>query len=380
LIDGDLARIAEKTVGRTPRFMFPIAGIVLLEYFVINCGGVQYLEYLPSVSWSVWPFTSSFISYGEYISELLQLMYLQPPGVPKITFSYCTGVLWTVAVQLQGSWLILTGVIVIRQIVNVKKRFLFYGITMVFHWYARSWGSYFWLGIILTDLDIRLKYKDWLYARPWTYRAVIVATLFAWAAGVAPDVIGYFSFDFPVVENNIHPDVISGKPIGQTAFAGPADYFVPRFSVLIAIGAVQLLVEINRSVQWFVGRPAFLLIFPHMFTIYLLHGLIFWSLGALVCVKMWELGLPYWAVVLITATCSYTTLFLSLPFLTPMFNKLGVDWTKLVWKDAHQTPIPHRKTTFPFRQDVFLQYHEGRVEEPVDNEEKAQETVDNEKK
>lgn len=53
-------------------------------------------------------------------------MYLIPNAAPQITFNYCTGVLWTIPVQLQGSWLVLLGVIVIREIKTPWKRFGYY--------------------------------------------------------------------------------------------------------------------------------------------------------------------------------------------------------------------------------------------------------------
>jgi len=53
-------------------------------------------------------------------------MYLIPNAAPQITFNYCTGVLWTIPGQLQGSWLVLLGVIVIREIKTPWKRFGYY--------------------------------------------------------------------------------------------------------------------------------------------------------------------------------------------------------------------------------------------------------------
>lgn len=67
---GELLPVAEKTVGRAPRLMIPVVAMVLLEYFLINAGATKWLEYLPSITWSTWPFTSGFTNFGNFISEV----------------------------------------------------------------------------------------------------------------------------------------------------------------------------------------------------------------------------------------------------------------------------------------------------------------------
>lgn len=73
LKNGDLKPIAEKTVGRTSRLLVPICVVVLLEYFLMDCGAVTWLIYLPSVTWSTWPFTTVFSSFANLISEIIEL-------------------------------------------------------------------------------------------------------------------------------------------------------------------------------------------------------------------------------------------------------------------------------------------------------------------
>ena len=53
---GDLLAITEKTVKRTFRFMLPATAMLMLEYFFIECAAIKWLEYLPSITWSTWPF------------------------------------------------------------------------------------------------------------------------------------------------------------------------------------------------------------------------------------------------------------------------------------------------------------------------------------
>ena len=123
---GDLVSIADKSVRRTFRLMIPITAIALLEYFLINTGSVKWLEYLPSITWPNWTFTSKFTDFEKYLTEILELAYLIPNAVPRITNNFCTGVLWKILVQLQGSWVALLAVVVNREIRTLWKRLGFY--------------------------------------------------------------------------------------------------------------------------------------------------------------------------------------------------------------------------------------------------------------
>lgn len=87
LKSGNLKGVAEKTVGRTPRLIIPCAAIAALEYFCMQVGAINWLEYLPSVTWSTWPYTAGYVTFGHFISEIIELMYIIPNAVPQITFN-----------------------------------------------------------------------------------------------------------------------------------------------------------------------------------------------------------------------------------------------------------------------------------------------------
>ena len=108
----------------------------------------------------------------------------------------------------------------------------------------------------------------------------------------------------------------------------------------------------------------FLVIFPHIFTIYLIHGMIFWSLGVVICVHLSAAGWPYWANILVVGVVCYTVLFLSLPLLTPVVETLGKNITANIWLFAHVAPVKKKATLFPFREDLF--FDEKRREDGVD--------------
>ncbi|KAF2624320.1 glycoside hydrolase family 16 protein [Macroventuria anomochaeta] len=351
---GKLEDVAKAAVRRTPRLMIPVATIALLEYFLIDVGATKFLRYIPSLTWSTWPYVTRYENFGQYISEILELIYLVPNAVPQITFNYCTGVLWTIAVQLQGSWLVLLGAIVVREMKTTWKRIAFYIFCMLNHWYARSWGTYLWLGLLLTDLDVTYKYKKWLYAHPGTYYPLLT---FAWlcvALGFAVNLLpNWMEFNFATAEHDIHPDEATGEALLYTDNAGYPAYYTPRLNGLLFAGGMQAIVELSTCVQWLLSTPPLLVLFPHIFTIYLLHGLVFWSWGSWLMVFLAERDFSYGINVAIVGVTSYAVLFFSLPIVTPVVEALGKDITALVWMTAQEKSPPRRRTLFPFPDDLF---------------------------
>ncbi|KAJ4987804.1 glycoside hydrolase family 16 protein [Stagonosporopsis vannaccii] len=351
---GSVEDIAKAAVRRTPRLMIPVATIALFEYFLIDVGATTYLRYIPSLTWSTWPYVTRYENFGQYISEILELIFLVPNAVPQITFNYCTGVLWTIAVQLQGSWLVLLGAIVVREIKTTWKRMAFYIFCMLNHWYARSWGTYLWLGLLLTDLDVTYKYKKFLYARPGSYYPLIT---FAWlcvAAGFAVNLLpNWMDFNFATAEHDIHPDEATGEALLHTENAGYPPYYTPRLNGLLFAGGMQAIVELSTAIQWLLSTPPLLILFPHIFTIYLLHGLVFWSWGSWLMVFLAERGFAYGINVAIVGVTSYAILFLICPIITPIIEALGKDITAIVWMTAQEKSPPRRRTLFPFPDNLF---------------------------
>lgn len=153
---GNLEDIAKKELRRAPRLFVPIIIVSLLQYFLISMGLTSSLQWLPSVTYSTWPFVqpqANFAVYGppynslrkavltrnstSYMNNIIQLAYQIPNSVPEISSHYCIGVLWTVPVQLQFTYVVLAATVVIRDIVNPWKRFGIYTAVILAGWYAR---------------------------------------------------------------------------------------------------------------------------------------------------------------------------------------------------------------------------------------------------
>ena len=361
---GDMAKIAEKAVGRPFRLIIPVSAIAMLEYFLMDSGATATLEYLPSVTWSSWPFTTVPQNFGNFISEILELAYLIPNAAPQITFNYCTGALFTIPIQLQGTWVALLAVIVVREIKTPWKRFGFYAFCIVNHWYALSWGSYFYIALMLTDLDLTYKYRKWLKTHPFIYYPILLlCALMAFGAMSLDMTTQWTGVNYVGNEYGLHPDIPTGKPIGVTGAAGYPQYYVPKAHGLIFASGIYALVELSALVQKIFSLRVLIWIFPHVFTIYLIHGFVFWSIGSAICVSLAGRGITYFGNLLIVAACCYASLFASLPFLTPIVEQLGKNVTAVVWQFANQTPAPRRPTLYPFPENFLFVRNETEAED-----------------
>ena len=351
---GRLDNMAMKIVVRPFRLLTPVASIAFLTYFLMECGAINWLEYLPSVTWSPWPYTVIVANPGIYISEIIQLAFLIPNAAPMITYNYCTGVLWTIPVQLQGAWQTLLALIMIKEVKTPWKRFLFYTFCIANHWYGLSWGSYYYAGVLLADLDLTFKYTKYLHARPLLYYPLLFFLTVCALGGFTIDLVTqHTGVNYATYEYGWHPDVATGLTISQSGNAVYPDYFIPRLNALITTVTMQAIVEISPGIQKILSAKFLQMIFPHIFTIYLIHGFIFWSIGSWAMVSFFSYGLPYWLCVLLTAIVSYAALFGCLPILTPPIEIVGKNFTQSLWEHASQEPVPRRPTTWPFDQDLL---------------------------
>ncbi|KAL5320384.1 hypothetical protein ACEPPN_011185 [Leptodophora sp. 'Broadleaf-Isolate-01'] len=352
---GKLENMAQKIVARPFRLLTPVASIATLTYFLSDAGALNWLEYLASVTWSPWPFTVIVKNPGVFISELIQLAYLIPNAAPMITYNYCTGVLWTIPVQLQGAWQTLLALIMIKECKTPWKRFSLYAFCIVNHWYALSWGSYYYAGVLLADLEITFKYKKWLHPRPWVYYPLLIVLILLAIGGFTYDsAVQYTGVQYAQVEYGIHPHPGSGLSIKESGNSVYPDYFIPRLNALVTTVAMQTIVEISPAVQKVLSFKFLQWLFPHVFTIYLIHGFIFWSVGSWAMVSIFSYGHPYWLCCLLVTIICYGVLLASLPILTPPIELLGKNFTLHLWEHASQEPVPRKPTTHPFGIEMLL--------------------------
>ena len=154
-------------------------------------------------------------------------------------------------------------------------------------------------------------------------------------------------YSFSTNERGLHPDPYTGLRILKTDSHGYPQYTEPKLNGLLGCVGAQFLVEISVWAQKFFSTKPFLLLFPHVFTIYLIHGLVWWSVGSLACVYFASIGLEYWVNILLVALISFSTLFAILPVITPVIDMLGKELTRNVWLSASEEPVAWKPTAWP---------------------------------
>ncbi|GAB7349937.1 hypothetical protein MBLNU459_g0634t1 [Dothideomycetes sp. NU459] len=355
LKSGNLLDIAEKTLLRAPRMLIPCVIIAMLQYFFIEEGATAKLEWLPSITWSAWPYVQDYPNFGWFLSEVLELAYLIPNKAPQIVSHYCVGVLWTVPVQLQFSYTTLLAIVMVKDIKNPWKRFVFYAFCIGNNWYALSWGACFWMGAMLADLHLTYNYTKWVQARPLVHWPLIFVL---WCLIISAPLFSLLEdrLSIPVMsrDRGLHPDPSTGLPTSQTIRAGYPAYYEPRSNTLIFAFSLQMLTELSTWTQAFLSFRLWVWIFPHTFTVYLVHGFIFWTLGAWLCVELAVAGLPYWANILLVWVCCYATIAVTVVLLTPLTEGTALAASRNIWRWATEEPVPKRPTLAPFRKDLFL--------------------------
>ncbi|KAG9671526.1 hypothetical protein KCU99_g4731, partial [Aureobasidium melanogenum] len=355
LRDGDLGNIAEKMLLRAPRLLLPPFIVAAMEYLFFELNFMQWLQWLPSISWSEWAFISDYDNFGHYLNAMLELAYLIPNAAPQVVSHYCVGVLWSIPVQLQFSFVTLLGVVMIRDIKTHWKRFAFYGWCIIANWYSLSWGSCFWAGLALADLQITYKFSARIQKRP----------LLCWVVCICCWIVAIFSaamtllqdrLDIPTMsgERNIHPDMYTGKKLGDTIRGGYPLYFEPRYNTLTFAVSMQLLVETSKWFQAFLSMRVWQPIFPHAFTIYLVHGFIWWTLGSYMVVQLGTDGWPYWSILLLTAIVCYFTLALTVIALSFLTETITAACCRNIARWAMEPSVPKQPTLEPFPRGLFL--------------------------
>ena len=354
LREGNLADVAKKMLLRGPRLLIPVAIVAMLEYFFISLGLVDTLVWLPSISWSTWPYVTPQANFGVFVNNIVQLAYFIPNGAPEITNYFCVGVLWTIPVQLQFSYVILLSAVMIRDMKNPWKRFAYYTCCTIFGWYARSWSACFWTGLLLTDVDVTYGWIKWTQSRPRVLYTVLVASTMV-ILGTPLFLVFNIRYSFMINEADIHPDVQTGLSLGDTPRGGYPNYFEPYLAILLFSTFIQIIADLSIWIQKFLSIRPLLLMRRHVMTLYLVHGFIFWSLGAWLCVTLSVAGIvPYWANLLITLLICYVVIAVVTTILTPLLDFTTMSTIKNVWRWASEEPVPKRPTTGKFSKALVL--------------------------
>ncbi len=290
--------------------MIPITAIALLEYFLINTGSVEWLEYLPSITWPNWTFTLKFTDFEKYLTESVSDPKCSPPHHQQLLYQ---GIVENPrsAPRFLGS-----SPRRCRQPRDSNTLEETWILHLLYYqsWYALSWGSCIYIAVMLVDLDVTYKRRIYLYARPFKYYPLLISCIVLSLVGLSTDLLTQLTgINYPTFEYGIHPS------ISQADLPQYPPYYNPRLNGL----AFATALELSPALQEHFSLRPFNLLFSHTFTIYLIHGFVVWSLGSWLCVTLSVHGLSFWANILVVAVCCYAAIALWLPLLTPLVETLG---------------------------------------------------------
>lgn len=353
LLKGGLQSMADATVRRVPRLALPVTGAVIINYFLMDVGAFKWVPRLASRTWSTWSYWQNFDNVMVFTDAYISLWWSAPPVQPALVTGYATGVLWTIPVIVQGTWTCIICALVAHEIKNAYKRFTFYGLCIALSWYANTWDLFFMAGLVVADLDSKLNYqakaaKGVPLVPGFVRRALhlpeklsklrVHGQVFAWALFLAAWAQQYLSQiptspgqGFDNWDHKLHPDWSTEEPHAWTDDPG-ISYTDPRVAAWVLSFSFFLITDLSDLLRAFFRLRLWSYIGRHAFAVFLMHGVVWWTWAAWLCVTMLAAGAPYWATILVVFFTSYGLLFLVAECFTATFDAWGGLFSKAVWR------------------------------------------------
>jgi peptidoglycan/LPS O-acetylase OafA/YrhL len=191
---------------------------------------------------------------------------------------YPCGVIWTIPVEYLGSLFIyLTSYMFVH--IPIHRYYVFF-VLWFFCWWTMQWNGVFLLGLLIADLaqagHIK-RWKEWKYI--WTVQLALVAIFFM-----------MLCVDY--VNRPIDTWTLSWQ-VQYGQLGGTAPWDQPKTTLIVAAFVEILLVEISGSLQWFFSTWPFVMLGKYSFGVYLVHGLVLYSVSTRVWVSLFNAGYDY---------------------------------------------------------------------------------------
>ena len=353
LLKGGLQSMADATVRRIPRLALPVLGAVLANYFLMDVGAFKWVPRLASRTWSTWSYWQNFDNVMVFLDAFISLWWSAPPVQPALVTGYATGVLWTIPVIVQGTWTCMICALIAHEIKNAYKRFTFYALCISLSWYAQTWDLFFMAGLVVADLDSKLNYQakaaKGIPLVPGLVRRALhlpesvdklrvhgqvlpwILFLAAWTQQYLSQIPGAPGNGFDNLEHRIHPDWTTEAPHAWTGDPG-ISYTDPRVSAWVLSFSFFLLTDLSDLLRAFFRLRVWSYIGKHAFAVFLMHGVVWWTWSAWLCLTLLAWDVPYWATILVVVTTSYALLFVVAECFTATFDKWGGLFSKAVWR------------------------------------------------
>ncbi|PWN53099.1 hypothetical protein IE53DRAFT_339438 [Violaceomyces palustris] len=336
LVRGKLQDLAEATHRRVPRLAVPISAGILMCYFLIEADAFHWIQRANSRTWSPWSYFQDYNNLGTFFNSYILLWFTVPPQIPLMVTTYATGILWTAPVIVQSSWTVFTCALIAREFNSARKRYSFYTLCFLASWLAGRFDYFFIAGLMIADADNKLKYRALAAKGIRIGKFRMHGQVLAWIVFLAGAVMSWIEFsnvdlDFTALEHGIHPDFVTSKPKVWVGRAYP-NYTDPRLYDFWFVIGFFLLCDLCVSFRTFFQLRFWSVFGRNAFSLYLLHGVVMWTVSASVTLKLLVIGVPYWAAILINFLVTYVTLFLLCEAFTRTFDTWGIGLSKSFWR------------------------------------------------
>ncbi|KAE8225451.1 hypothetical protein CF319_g1806 [Tilletia indica] len=361
LVRGNLQDLAEASYRRVPRLAVPISAAIIINYFLIQAQAFAWVRKLASRTWSTWSYYHDYDNVGFFFNSWMSLWFVIPPDVPLLISTYATGILWTVPIIVQTSWTVFTCALIAREFKNNYKRFAFYSFCLTLAWWNNRFDYFFIAGLMIADADNKLKYRAAAakgipivppFLRGCLPKGIASARVhgqvFGWIVFLTGAITSWLYFVgeefhdengdslygamFNQLEWGVHPNYATAQPWSATG--GKPTYVDPRLHDFFFVIGFFLLCDLCQSFRTFFQLRAWNFLGRNAFSLYLCHGVAFWSWGAWSCLQLLKAGVPYWATITIVFITSYIILFAMCECFTRTFDVWGIGISKAIWRAA----------------------------------------------
>jgi len=359
IVRGKLQDLAEATYRRVPRLAVPISAAVIINYFLIQAQAFAWVRKLASRTWSTWSYYHDYQNVGFFFNSWLSLWFVIPPDVPLLISTYATGILWTVPIMIQTSWTVFTCALIAREFVNPWKRYGFYMSCLTLAWWNNRFDYFFIAGLMIADADNKLKYRQWAdkgmpIVPPFLQGCMpkriaktrVHGQIIGWVLFLAGAITSWLYFVgeefhdengdsmygamFNQLEWGIHPNYATGQPWAWTG--GKPTYIDPRLHDFFFVIGFFVLCDLCPRFRIFFQLRFWKFFGRNAFSLYLCHGVAFWSWGAWLTLMMLKAGVEYWVTITVVFITSYIVLFAMCECFTRTFDVWGIGVSKAIWR------------------------------------------------
>ncbi|KAJ3271336.1 hypothetical protein HDV01_006841 [Terramyces sp. JEL0728] len=254
--------IASGIFRRSVRLLYPVITVTLFSQTLDYMGVYENTPEAKKITGSFWyNRPAKFQKFSEFVVYFVNL-FTNAYYLDNLLY-FPFKVIWTIPVELVGSWVMFLVAIVTISI--PKKKLVFLGSMILMSWYINSWASTFITGMFIAECANRGYFEKW-YKPQWVWIVRIILLISIFTSYKARDFWGIFS------SLKYSRDIFStskgevGRPSTQ--------WYEPQDEKIVTALSIILLCEITPVVQEILNSDLFDFLGKISYGLYLGHGVV----------------------------------------------------------------------------------------------------------